>query len=43
MKLRISLNDEKGIEPSRMATGWQVDDVEIKTLEDARDVLCKYA
>jgi hypothetical protein len=43
MKLRISLNDEKGIEPSRAATNWRVDDVEIKTLEDAREVFCNYS
>jgi hypothetical protein len=43
MKLRISLNEEKGIEPSHAATGWRVADVEIKTIEDAREVFCNYS
>ncbi len=43
MKLRISLNEEKGIEPSHAATGWQVDDVEIIKIEDARDVFCNFS
>ena len=43
MKLRISLNEERGDHSDRIAAGWRVADVEINNIEDAREVFCKYS
>jgi len=40
MKLKISLNEERGDHSDRIASGWRVDDVEINNIEDAREIFC---
>jgi uncharacterized protein DUF5906 len=43
MKLNINLNEEKGTDHSKIVKDWQLEEVEINNIEDAREVFCNHA
>ena len=42
MKLNVSTNNEKGYNQKKLAKDWQMNEYEITTERDARNLFCNY-